>query len=191
MEKIKALLYCCKNGKKLVDTFKYDFDFPNQKMSWQTLNGKIVAECDFEVEHLYNAYSPYRENDIHYFDTDALNEAELIKRSHLSNLELENYFKNKNGYAIHIKNLKERVMELSDVYKYDNSYNNMFGWIKEENKKYIPLNKAPQNMCRVWIYEDGKWVMYILISVKPEWLYLELIGEKTIELRKRVLREML
>lgn len=191
MKKIKLLLYCNKNGKKLLDTSKYDFDFLNQKMSYQTLNGKIVAECDFEVEHLYNAYSPYRENDIHYFDTDTLNEAELIKRSRLSNLELENYFKGKNGYAIHIKNLKERVMELSDVYKYNNSYNNMFGWIAEENEKYIPLNKAPQNMCRVWIYEDGKWVMYILISVRPEWLYLELIGEKTVEIRKRVLRGML
>lgn len=187
MEKIKALLYCTKNGKKLVDTSKYDFDFLNQKMSYLTLNGKIVAECDFEAEHLYNAYSPYRENVIHYFDTDTLNEAELIKRSCLSNLELENYFNNKNGYAIHIKNLKERVMELSDCCIIQNESVNPMD-IKEDIKI---VKKAPQNMMRVWIYENGKWVMYILISVRPEWLYLELIGEKTIECRKRVLKEML
>lgn len=197
MEKIKLLLYCTKskpnlirignNPRHLLNLDKNPYDIhPDTTL----LNGKIVAECDYEVEHLYNAYSPYRESDIHYFDTDTLNEAELIKRSCVSNLELENYFKDKNGYAIHIKNLKERIMELSDVYKHDNSYDNMFGWIVEEDEKYIPLDKAPQNMCKVWVKENGEWVMYILISVRPEWLCLELNGEKTIEFRKIFLKEM-
>ena len=197
MEKIKLLLYCTKAKPYLYNvlgkyrTHKYlGKDFMQDGKTHPELNGKIVAECDFEVEHLYNAYSPYRENDIHYFDTDTLNEAELIKRSCVSNLELENYFKDKNGYAIHIKNLKERIMKLNDVYKHDNSYDNMFGWLAEEDEKYIPLDKAPQNMCKVWVKENGEWVMYILISVRPEWLCLELNGEKTIEFRKIFLKEM-
>lgn len=191
MEKIKALLYCTKNGKKLVDTSKYDFDFSNQKISCYTLNGKIVAECDFEVEEI-ECRTSIGINGIHdEYTTKSLGENELLYASKIDDITFINYLKGKNGYAIHIKNLKERVMELSDVYTYDNSYNNMFGWLAEENEKYIPLAKAPQNMCRVWIYENGKWVMYILISVRPEWLCLELYGEKTIEVRKRVLKGML
>lgn len=185
----KLLLYCTKRGKKLADTSKYDFDFPNQKMSWQTLNGKIVAECDYEVEEI-QAIERWDYSDSLY-ETQTLREEELLNKSRLSYEELDKYLNGNNGYAIHIKNLKERVMELSDVYKYDNSYDNMFGWIAEENEKYIPLDKAPQNMMRVWVYENGKWVMYILISVRPEWLCLELNGEKTTEVRKKVLRGML
>ena len=161
------------------------------------LNGKIVAECDFEVEEIkyMNDTSAWRyTNTINYFYSKKLTNTQLRNQSQVLENEMMEYFKPKEngkvGYAIHIENLKERVMELSDVYIYDNSYNNMFGWIIEENEKYIPLEKAPQNMCRVWIYENGKWVMYILISVRPEWLCKILNGEKTIEVRKRVLRGM-
>lgn len=49
--------------------------------------------------------------------------------------------------------------------------------------------KAPQNMMRVIdAYGDDE---YILISVRPEWLCKILNGEKTIEVRKKVLKEML
>ena len=49
--------------------------------------------------------------------------------------------------------------------------------------------KAPQNMMLVRDMEDHKYK--ILISIRPEWLCKILNGEKTIEVRKKVLKEML
>jgi len=212
MEKIKALLYCTKSKPLLWNNRsfeKYMEEKGIKEPSYITsndmqtsfvadlLNGKIVAECDYEVEKIKLIETPeYAGSECNTFlydvslnfETETLTEDELCKQSCLSSEQLKLYNPN---YAIYIKNLKERVMELSDVYKYDNSYNNMFGWLKEENEKYISLDKAPQNMCRVWIYENGKWVMYILISVRPEWVCKILNGEKTIEVRKKVLKEMM
>lgn len=191
---LRLLLYCTKQPHKLFNTDKgfvlSDFELGDAFKDKTLLNGKIVAECDFEVEEIDFDFTKYGKNVEEY--NKKINEINgILHKSCLSASELYHYLTDNKGYAIHIKNLKERVMELSDVYKYDNSYNNMFGWIKEENEKYIPLDKAPQNMMKVWIYENGKWVMYILISVRPEWLFLELKGEKTIELRKRVLKGMI
>lgn len=60
--KLKLLLYCC-NGKpylyKTDDTMieKMDGDYHTQLnkavLNDNCLNGKIVAECDFEVEKIY------------------------------------------------------------------------------------------------------------------------------------------
>ena len=48
------------------------------------------------------------------------------------------------------------------------------------------LVKAPQNMCNAYdVYKNH----YILISIRPEWLCKILNGEKTIEVRKKVLKE--
>lgn len=52
--------------------------------------------------------------------------------------------------------------------------------------------KAPQNMMRVYSNIGRyKCSQYILISVRPKWLCKILNGEKTIEVRKKVLKEML
>ena len=191
MEKIKLLLYCTKQPPYLIrfgncyGYNQFDTSFCKEEhisayeYGQEILNGKIVAECDFEVEHLYNAYSPYRENDIHYFDTDTLNEAELIKKSCLSNLELENYFKNKNGYAIHIKNLNifDKPRELSE-------------YSKRIGDDFQVLGNAPKNMmkcCEIKYFIKD----YILISIRPEWLVKILNGEQTILVKKKVLKEML
>ena len=54
MEKIKALLYCCKQPHKLFYTDKgfvlSDFELGDAFKDKTLLNGKIVAECDFEVD---------------------------------------------------------------------------------------------------------------------------------------------
>ena len=189
---LRLILYCTKQPPYLLKTTecltdvcnKY-FTSNNSLLKDIALNGKIVAECDYEVEKI-----EYYEKG-NYHRTPKTWSYDLERNSCLNIIQIKKYLGENIGYAIHIKNLKERVMEFSDVYKYDNSYNNMFGWIVEENKKYIPLDKAPQNMMKVWIYENGEWVMYILISVRPEWLFLELKGEKTIEVRKKVLKEMM
>ncbi len=192
MEKIRLLLYCTKQLHKLFNTDKgfvlSDFELGDAYKDKTLLNGKIVAECDFEVEKIIPVNV-----EVDDYDYGLFSGKDLLKESCLSDNDIYEYLQDDDGeifnkgYAIHIKNLKERVMELSDCYKYtqDNFLN---------GGKYlipVPVDKAPQNMCRVWVYENGKWVMYILISVRPEWLFLELKGEKNIEIRKKVLKEML
>lgn len=197
MENIKALLYCCKQPHKLFNTDKgfvlSDFELGDAYKDKILLNGKIVAECDYEVEEIYERVSLNDSwfNDLHHTKTMRINE--LLKKSCLKVEEMNKYFdypKNtldKVGYAIHIKNLKERVMELSDCYKEEKIRNALYSSFITKK----PITKAPQNMCRVWIYENGKWIMYILISVRPKWLFLELNGEKEIEIRKRILKGMI
>ena len=56
MKKIKGLLYCCKAKPSLmkyenIDGYYTDTDPVLDKRA--LLNGKIVAECDFEVEEIY------------------------------------------------------------------------------------------------------------------------------------------
>lgn len=204
--KIKALLYCCKNGKKLVKGLDdYFLEIHSDNYYWKKgmsspmgLNGKIVCECEVETEEI-GQHRISLDNGCGYdlfYETDTLEDLELQQRSCLDTQQLSNYFMSnadngeKVGYALHLSNVKERVMELNQVYKYDNSYNNMFGWVKEEDEKYIPIEKAPQNMQWCWVYENGKWVKYLLISIRSQWLYKILNREKTIEVRRKVLKGM-
>lgn len=64
----------------------------------------------------------------------------------------------------------------------------LFGRIPDGD--FQVLGKAPQNMmkcCEIqYMVED-----YILISIRPQWLCKILNGEKTIEVRKKVLKEMM
>ena len=199
MEKIRLLLYCCKQPHKLFNTDKgfvlTDFELGDFYKDKTLLNGKIVAECDFEVEKISGIRVFDRELGKTIFAYSGnISREKLENRSCLNARQLTNYLNENNGYAIHIKNLHifDESKELSDYVKkldYNAIYTSLdncpFG------TGYIEIKNAPQNMMRVWVYEDGKWVMYILISVRPEWLFLELKGEKTIEVRKRVLKEML
>lgn len=185
----KILLYCTKakpyladfegeyqtysNGKDLEELFDKGFN-PNDIMN--ILNGKIVAECDFEVEEIINYH-----NSVTYY-TQSLNQQELLNKSCLGICKLDNYLKGQNGYAIHIKNLHifDEPNELSD---YHISYfDKDLGMMREHH-----IEKAPQNMCKVFNTKNN----YILISIQPQWLCKILNGEKTIEIRKKVLKEML
>lgn len=154
------------------------------------LNGKIVAECDFEVEEIKTYYNNqiYEGCRVHTINT--YNISKLLELSCLSQKQLDDYLGENNGYAIHIKNLHifDEPKELSEVYKIDNVGGILFTHI---------LKKAPQNMMRVSV---NRWWLYgaytpndvnILISIKPEWLCKILNGEKTIDIRKKVLKEML
>lgn len=197
MKKVKALLYCTKKTPYLV---KDDYTFKNKTIyythykepgSWGlTFNGKILAECEVETEEIrLSAYSDY-EDKIYLFDTPTLTNDELTEKSWLCNDELDEYLINEKGYALHISNLFifENPKELSD-YNIDNSADyGSFGWAFEDNERITPLKKAPQNMMRVYDKFDNE---YILISVRSEWLCKILNGDKTIEVRKKVLKEML
>ena len=205
---MKLLLYCTKAKPYLTRN-----DFPNEKgefqRHYQTLsekgvyhlvadrekeifNGKIVAECDFEVEEIFceKLSTGVGYDTCYYLENGDVFYMECC----LTNYELENYLGCKAGgeavgYAIHIKNLHifDKPKELDGVYKIENVGDMLFT---------TPLTTAPQNMMRVSIshwgyatYEPND--IHILISIHPEWLCKILNGEKTIEVRKKVLKEML
>ena len=194
----KLLLYCTK-AKKQKDLlwsnnlkhFFLDGSYNRliDNLPEYLLNGKIVAECDFEVEEIVcdgYAYLPLNSNP-----------AELETKGCLTEQELENYFTKKYGlvgYAIHIKNLHifDKPKELNDYYKFDGIYNDINNW--------KTIDKAPQNMMYAYdlISElgfSGTYNMHlkknILISIQPQWMCLILNRIKDVEVRKVVLKEML
>ena len=170
----------------------------------ESLNGKIVAESDFEVEEITHGYGKYGE----YYQTKTLGLMSLREHSCISSNKLSKYLKRgdevlKVGYAIHIKNLHvfDKPKELSEYYKtfermiyHPNEYRpNVSSTATPSNAMYFmdycdELTKAPQNMCYAFDKYGNK---YVLISVHSEWLAMILNGLKTIEVRKKVLKEML
>ena len=169
---MKLLLYCTKAKPYLRDKHNVYGDyhcFPQQVIAANYLNSKIVAECDYEVEEI----SPLS-NDYYY--TEKLGGFTLQYKSCLNANELDDYLKSKNGYAIHIKNL-----HIFDKPRDLDFYSSNFDYFKK-------VEKAHQNMMRVW---EDKENPRVLISIKSEWLCKILNGEKTIEVRKKVLKEML
>ena len=181
MKKIKGLLYCTKEKKQKdllwSNNLKHFFldEAYNRlidNLPKYLLNGKIVAECDFEVEEIY--YLSWM--------NEKLRER-ILKQSCLTDEQFSDYMGNKDTcYAIHISNLKifDEPKELSN---YHISYfNKEFNMMREKH-----IEKAPQNMCRAFDIKDT----YILISIQPQELCRILNGEQTILIRKKVLKEML
>jgi len=187
---MKLLLYCTK-AKPYLYSFMGKLWEQNKKLAEEVpmLNGKIVAECDFEVEKIVCDLRMTKE--YRFFDeytTKSLSEKELLYASKIDRISFINYLKGKNGYAIHIKNLHifDKPKELSD-------YNQL---IKGKSKGALDVlivfddtKKAPQNM--MYVYDRNTVEKYALISIRPEWLCKILNGEKTVEIRKKVLKEML
>ena len=194
----------------------YHYDLTNDKKvfdSHKVLNGKIVAECDCEkVEKISCCCVPYRNNNnlgYEYFLDNGVykvewnkhnivgekpevykNEAVVFERS---DKYIDTMFKNKdlqqmclspqalldyiklgdNGYGLHLSNVK--VFDEPKELRYYN------------DKEYHRITKAPQNMMCVYD-EDGN--KYVLISIRPEWICKILNGEKTIEIRKQIVKEL-
>ena len=188
---MKLLLYCTKAKPNLKDYREafMGFGIANHYVG-ETMNGKIVAECDFEVEEIKYEYEWKGYEDVSYF-TNNLSREELEKKSCLENKELRNYLrlkplccvKGKNGYAIHIKNL-HIFNEPRELFNYETQeiWNNTSHY-------HRTIMKAPQNM--MYCYGKNTGEKYILISIRPEWLVKILNGEKQIEVRKKVLKEMI
>lgn len=207
------LVYGCVN--KYTMTYAYDTTYSEEiKNNLDCFNGKVIGECDFDIEEIkLNEYeyadfnnSPYFYS---YFETETLQEADLCKQSCLTDDELGEYLDLYNekeiyGYAIHIKNLK--VFDIpSDLSEYSkkvehckcdeclkhckNYYakNNITQTTNTGCTKYTILYKAPQNMMYVFDLEEKK----VLISIHPKELCKILNGEKTIDVRKKVLKEMI
>ena len=162
------------------------------------LNGKIVAECDFEVEEITYAPNPSAFERANFSPKEwcydyqekygGLSNEELLKHSCLTNEELSDYLnthtndkkvfcKDTFGYAIHIKNL----------HIFDKPYELGKTLIYNFNTQYI-VEKAPQNMMKVY---NRAGECHILISIQPQWMCLILNRIKDVEVRKVVLKEML
>ena len=192
MEKIKLLLYCTKQMPRLVFTDgKWWLDNSKENTYWKKrqiapigYNGKIIAECDFEVEERLN-YGLARRSET------------ILKGTCLTMEQLDEYLpKHKEYddkdvfYAIHIKNLNifDKPKTLDDYIL--KTKKEKYIWCYKINENYYyPVEKAPQNM--MYVYDCNAKEKYILISINPEWLCKILNGEKTIEVRKKVLKEMI
>ena len=186
---MKLLLYCEKAKPYLLDMPKDNEEFEKGirfsltsgnefkqaaiDVNNYKLNGKIVAECDFEIS-IHNWYNDhnlfeklyYQENMMFNNENSCMSSRELV--SYLGNNNLKKDF-----YAIHIKNLNafHEPRELNWYY----------------NLQLNTMSKEPQNM--MYCYHEGE--KKILMSIKPEALCKILNGEKTVEIRKKVLKEML
>lgn len=193
--KTKLLLYCTKRKPYLFNRIikgksdGYYTDIVPYDIEDEYLNGKIVAECECEVEEIAQAKLDNGVGYDYIYDTDTLLAQDFVKKSCLDNWDLLNYFGYFHpngeivGYALHLTNIKafEKPLELSEVEIYNKNGN---PYLMNTTK---PLTKAPQNMCRVWY----KGEEYVLISIRPEWLCKILNGEKTIEVRRKILKGML
>lgn len=201
---MKLLLYCTKAKPYLIGRkyapYEYYLDRGGKHSVMDSRdfihNGKIVAECDFRVEEIVCDLRNTKEKGFfEEYTTKSLSEKELLYASQIDEISFINYLDSKNGYAIHIKNLNifDKPKELNDYItkqcQYDRCSTCEYGK-KEIHCSTIdtPITKAPQNMMYCYDEKDEK---YVLISIRPEWLCKILNGEKTIEIRKKVLKEML
>ena len=182
---MKCLIYVTKSKPWLFFDKSINYYSLSNKKVDNDLNGKIVAEFDGEVEEIFHKKvypnNPQRANFIKCH-TKTMNTCGLLCKSMLRDIDIYEYIGNKNGWAIHIKNLEvfDKPKELKD---YHISYYNKD--LKMMREKY--LEKAPQNMMKVYDKDGNE---YILISIRPEWACKILNGEKTVEVRKQVLNCM-
>lgn len=215
----KLLLYCTKATPYLVKdedclNNPYYTHSSEQGSCGDTFNGKIVAECDCEkVEEIAytrtisNIRNGYQYGNVNNFYTNSLSlKDEFQIKTCLSESELMSYFKPKNhryekcGYALHLKNLKifdepkelsECELQVSEI-DYDTLSCDSCTMFKKDCKECYhhyevkELCKAPQNMCYVWF----KGQKYILLPIKPQYLVHILNGEKTIEVRRKILNSL-
>lgn len=180
MKTTKMLFYCTMGKPYLYKDVDNKFKLSNKPVL-NSLNGKIVAECEVETEEI--RITPYINRvtdslEVTY-TTSTLCGEELLEKSCLSLLELNKYILDK-GYALHIKNLKifDNPKLLRTYYVYH--LNGIMSMAQ-------PVQKAPQNMMGV--YKHGE--RYVLISIRPEWVCKTFNGEKEVEVRTKVMKEML
>lgn len=185
---MKLLLYCTKSKPYLnyeIDINKRNYFTCIKYKDNFNANGKIVGECDYEVERIINA--KVEKDADNWYSCINLTGNDLLEKSCLTIEQLDEYLKGKWGYAIHIKNLViyDEPKELNDYDKYEYEvFSGNGGCLGTEWK---PIEKAPQNM----MYVEDNGVKKILISIRPEWLCLILNRIKDVEVRRVVLKEMI
>ena len=210
---MKTLLYCTKAGKKLVryskELFEKELDFgdeedyegccdelgldPNKHYHVgkgfgeknrllisgdegyymifdKPLNGTVCAEC--EIDEVEEIKKEYHSGDNHFtYYTNTLENDELIDKACV---EKEAFYRYSPKYALYLNNAKAiEPMPITSI-----------------SLKNGHLKRAPQNMCYGYLFENGKWVRYLIISIRPEYLCKILNGDKTIEVRRVITKEL-
>ena len=195
---MKLLLYCTKAKPRLMISckgeYKLEQDFEIITDKAIVFNGKIIAECDYEVEHiwceLFLRETPYGMKPEYKYYTETSDD--ITKESCLTYEQMDNYLEKKDiNYAIHIKNLHifDEPKELSDYYETKDMHSNEdHNWY---NFGYHYIDTAPKNMRLVSDKDNGNGNNFIMISIKPDELCRVLNGEQTIIVRKKVLKEMI
>lgn len=194
---MERLLFYCTKAKPYITYDSYDKRVWNTDLSELMLNGKIVVECEYDLVEVikYASYDcTYYTNTIDTFGLPPL----LLQKSCLDHDALDEYLKEDNGYAIYLKNVKvfdepkelgECEMQVSEI-DYDTLSCDSCTMLKKDCKEcyynYRELRKAPQNMC----YVGFKGQKYILIPIKSQYLVHILNGEKTIEVRRKILNAL-
>lgn len=193
MATTKCLLYCTKAIKHYSvghlifnlddltlnpDTNKYVFGDSCYLMASENsygkdnfLNGKIVAECEVETKRIQMVGD---EMELWFETLDGEN---VEYDSCLEFYQFDEYLSSNDykGYALFIKNLKTKMLSFDKDCIFKKPHGNE------------AITRAPQNMQ--WCF-DRRGNRYALISIRPEWLCKILNGEKTIEIRKKVLKGM-
>lgn len=193
MNKVKLLLYCTKAKPYLVHVKEYSSLSFSEEIDCgyelreslrevvEELNGKIVAECDCEkveeicCEMLDNGVGGYP---IYYTETlDCIEELSGLDTNDLANYLSQKIGGEKVGYALHLSNVKvfDKPLTFERNYIYKNTHGNLL------------ISKAPQNMCRIY---DRFGNLHILLSIQPQWICKILNGEKTIEVRRQIVKEL-
>ena len=188
---IKLLLYCTKGKPYLKRRNQSILDNGIDKYIQSQeimLNGKIVAECDFEVSdiELHLAYSDYcrpvyftkRKEPFKYFSY-----TDLLNTSCMEDNEIFRYLGHNGGKAIHIENLHifDKAKELSEFY----SIHDIGGMLLTDK-----LTKAPKNMQRISLneWEYGTYNskdIAVLLPIHPELLCKILNGKCTIIIKRK------
>lgn len=199
---MKCLIYCTM-GKPYLKKCNHFMTLSNRKIGNEgiELNGKVVAE--FKCNKVEEIKCDFIGFGFEKYITETLNTEQLEKLSCLTRQELSDYIGNVNvsldktcGYAIHIENLKvfDDPKNINTYKVEDKARNkevkNLFG---KNAIAFKWLEKAPQNMCKVYrLNNNGEdYDEYILISIRPEWVEKIFSGIKTVEIRSKVLKEML
>lgn len=195
MMKFKLLLYCTEVKPYLLCEPCIDKDKPCRLLradldkiiyncaKENAVNGKVVAECDFEVEEIFEYLygDPDWQHD-YLPTTNTMSIVDLERESCLSREELRDYC---NGYAIHLKNLHifDEPRELSDFNKIiETTYG---------EEPDATITRVPQNIMRCCYEKRPKeWETGVLISIQPKELCRILNGEQTILIKQQVLNCM-
>lgn len=177
---MKLLLYCTKakpylfeNVKCLKDVGNEYYTYNNNKyLEDKTLNGKIVIECDFDVEEIFGISRGTNQPDKYDFKW----KDRILNGACLTNDQMNDYIPH---YAIHLKNLNifDEPRFIQDYSKNENPYN------------YI--ENAPKNMMYAYdVKSFNNFEKKILIPVSPEEMCRIANKEQTIIVRRNVLKEM-
>lgn len=183
-EKVESFNCCCVPYRK-ENNLGYELFVDNgvYKVEWKENINLRNENKQYNNPEIYKNDGVVFERKDRYIDTmlknDDLGKAKITPQELLDYIGLEN-----EGYALHLSNVKvfDEPKELNEFNLFDPDY-----CISKE------LKKAPQNMCRVVEFNglcQTPSKEYVLISIRPKHLCKILNGEKTIEIRKKILNSL-